>query len=116
MPVIPGNSQSCFFKETCNSIIDLSSKKGQRKPSSSHSGRKNTVKFKKTVESGVIILTDESGKWRRFTGSNWEQATKKIREHFKANPIEGLTDSAVAGYTHKGNASKGYPAFKKFNG
>ena len=75
------------------------------------STRKNTVHFSRTVHKGRIELTSPIYGTLNFSGSDWKEASKKIRDHFKASPIEGLTDSAIAGFTHKGADNKLAAAF-----
>lgn len=99
----------CFFAETCAEIAGLMRMKKGRKRSSVlqnpvEKGRnKNTVKYEREISKGMIILTrKDTGEVRTFTAENWKKCTKQIREHFRHNPVVGLTDSAIAGFTHKG--------------
>jgi len=103
----------CGFFDTCQEIISLTvksniKKTGQviRKANRERAGRVNTVSFKRTISRGMITLTPETGNALTFKGVNWQAATKQIRDHFKTANIDGLTTSAIAGFTHKGAGNK----------
>ena len=96
---------ACPIRRTCDALNSLTNKK-TRKGNGVHSGKVNSVSIKRSVSRGIITLSFPNQSVQGFKGDNWAKATKKIREYFKSNPIEGLTTSAVAGFTHKGKGDK----------
>ena len=99
------NKDQCFFANTCEEIAALNGKKGKRKSITGTQGKVNKVYYKREVSNGVITLA-KGNDVLTFTDSNWASCTKQIREYFKVNAIEGLTTSAIAGFTHKGKGNK----------
>ena len=108
--------ESCGCRSTCQSICSALPNIKRFTSGAGNSGRQNIVHFVKTVSKGRIDLVSKDYGKLSFSGVDYPAACKKIRDHFKTNPITGLTESAIAGFTHKGSAEKGYPYFAAFNG
>lgn len=109
--------EACACVANCKAVCSaLPNVKRFTTGTGTNSGRQNAVHFVKTVSKGRIDLESKDHGKLTFSGADYSVACKKIRDHFKANPIAGLTDSAIAGFTHKGAAEKGYPYFAAFQG